>query len=116
MAILFIILEKPNNYAFGHNLIATPPPQFQDDRSLSYKNCPLFMYDACYWEERIHFTVGRQIFCCFFPGENFPRGGKFPGGEIVRGNCLLGKFSNIPIQNYSYISCFLFSVSILRVV
>ena len=42
-------------------------------------------------------------------------GEKLPGGELVRVNYAVGKFARIPIGNYFYISCFLFSVSILRV-
>jgi len=57
--------------------------------------------------------LGEQIFWWeFFHGGNSPRGGKFPGNEIVRKNFTLGEFVRIPIQN----SCFLFSVSILRAV
>jgi hypothetical protein len=51
----------------------------------------------------------------FFPQRNFPLGGKFPGGEIARGNYTLGEFARIPKQNSFYMSCFLFFVSISRV-
>ena len=37
------------------------------------------------------------------------------GGELIRGNYTQGGFARIPIQNSFYMSCFLFSVSILYV-
>ena len=43
---MFIIVEKPNNYAFGYNM--TPSPTAQGERSLSYKICPLFTQIICY--------------------------------------------------------------------
>ena len=43
-----------------------------------------------------------------------PWGGKFPGSELVRGNYTLREFARILNQNSFYMSCFLFSVSILH--
>ena len=51
----------------------------------------------------------------FFSRGNYPWGGKFPGGELVKENYTLREFARIPVQNCFYISCFLFSVSILPV-
>ena len=42
-----------------------------------------------------------------------PWGGKFSGSELVRENYKLRKFARILTQNYFYMPCFLFSVSIL---
>jgi hypothetical protein len=42
-------------------------------------------------------------------------GRKFSGSELVRENYILGKFARIPKQNSFKMSCFLFSISILRV-
>ena len=58
---------------------------------------------------------GAKFSCwCFFSRGNFPWGGKFPGSEIVRVNYTLQEFAKIFMQNPFYMSCFLFSVSILR--
>ena len=40
--------------------------------------------------------------------------GKFPGSRLVRGNYTLREFARILIKNSFYMSCFLFSVLILR--
>ena len=49
-----------------------------------------------------------------FPRGIFPCGGKFPVSELVRGNYTLQEFVKILLQNYFYMSCLLFSLSILR--
>ena len=67
IAILFILVEKPNNYAFGYNMTLTA----QGERSSSYKIGPLFTNNICNWKVCIHFRVGGgQIsFWEFFQGE-----------------------------------------------
>jgi len=80
-----------------------------------YKNCPLFTHSIFYWYTCIHFRVGEgQIFCWgFFHREMFHEEGSFQGvnlsGEII--HC-----GNLPQFLYKilFMSCFLFSVSILR--
>ena len=96
------MVERPNNYVFGNNM--TPPPKAPGGRSLSYKICALFMYSICYWEVWIHFLSGKGKTNFFLgrlsSGENFPSRGKFPGGELFGGNCMLGGFTRIPVQNF----------------
>jgi hypothetical protein len=89
----------------------------------------LFTHSICYWKVCIHFRVGGgEEFSAGreFPPENFPQGGKFPGGELVRWNYTLGEFARIPIlfiilffqillRILFICLAFSFSVSILRV-
>ena len=58
--ILFIIVERPDNYVFGCNM-TPPPPTGPGEGSLNYKSCPLFTHCICYWEACIHFRVGRIV-------------------------------------------------------
>ena len=60
---------------------------------------------------------GEDIILCwsFFHGEIFRGEENFKRVELVRGYLILEEFARILIQKSSYISCFLFSVSILRV-
>ena len=93
-AILFVIVGRPNNYAFGYNTTPTVP----GERSLSYKTCPLFAHSACYSEIYIQFRVGGTNFLVagFSKGE-FSMGREFPGGEIFWGNITVREFVIIPI-------------------
>ena len=88
-------------------------PQAPGERSLSYKNCPLFTHSICYWGACIHFRVGGDFLLGFFLRRSFPWGGKFPGIELVRGNYTPREFVRILTQNSFYMSYFHLSVSIL---
>jgi hypothetical protein len=59
------------------------------------------------WGGEEEFSAGRILH-----RENFQWRGKFPGGEIFRGNFTLGKFVRIPIQ-FFFMSCFFFTNSIV---
>ena len=71
ITILFIIIEKPNNYAFGYNM--NPPLTYREESFLCYKIFPLFTHSICYWEVWIRFRMGGGgIFCWeFFHGKIF---------------------------------------------
>ena len=90
---MFIIVERPNNYAFGYNMNL---PKAPGERSLSYKICPLFMHSICYWDACIHFWVRGDKFSarCFSMGE-FSMRREVSGNELVRGNYTVQEFARI---------------------
>jgi len=49
-----------------------------------------------------------------FSSGDFSMGRQFYRGKLIRGKCALGECVRIAKQNPFYMSCFLFSVSILR--
>ena len=96
IAILFIIVEKPNNYAFAYKI--TPPPTAPGGKSLSYRICPLFTHSICYWEVWLHFGWGwRRIFCWGFSMER----------EVSRAWTCQGKLYTGRICQNSYTKLFL---------
>ena len=85
-AILFSIVERPNNYTFG-DIMTLPQPLRKS--CLSYKICPLFTHSICYWEvctyfleEGVELSVDRT-----FHRDDYPWEGSFPeanfSGEIL---------------------------------
>ena len=103
------------------SLPPSPQPQEKGLKNLvqkfvCYKIRQLFTHNSCYWNARIHFQmgVGTNFLLEIFPRANFLWGGMFPGSELFRGTYTQREFDRILIQNYFYMSCFLFSVSILR--
>ena len=110
IAILFSIVEMPNNYAFG-DIITPPPPTASGERPLSYKIYPLFTYSICYWEVYINFLDGG--------GVEFSTGGIFHGDGSFQGVNFSGEilyWGTLPEFLYEiyHVSCFLFADSILR--
>ena len=77
------------------------------------KKCLLFTYSICYWEVFIHFSGGGFSAGGIFLGDNFLWGGKFPGGEFSEEILHWGNLSEL-IYGILLMSCFLFSVSVLR--
>ena len=112
IVILFIMVERPSNYAFGSDL--NPPPTVL--RKI-YKICPLFTYSICYWDACIHFRVWRgktNFLVGIFAWGNCPSGGKFLGSELVRGNYAQRKFAIILIQNSFCVLLSLFRLNFTR--
>ena len=114
IALLFIIVERPNNYVVGCN--TTPPPTDAGKRSLSYKMCSLLMHSIYHWDACIHFRVRGvgPIFCFgFFDGRIFHGEGSFQGVNLWEEITHWGNFPE-SFNKIIFMSCFLFSFSILR--
>ena len=58
---------------------------------------------------------GGRIFCRkYFQGESFPWRRRFPGGELFRGNFILGEFSILPLQDFFICLAFSFPLNFKR--
>ena len=101
IAILFSIVDRPNNNAFGDNIGPISP----GESSLRYKICSLITFNICLGSMHAFFGRRGDTFIArrIFHAEDFSWGEKFPGGEIFRGNFKLREFAKIALQYSSYV-------------